>query len=176
MSYVVVCLCTARNINYQRKGKHMTYEYTWKGYEQRVPAKVVGEHFQTLEREHGCVTSQNFLDSARPKDSPVHSLFEWDDTKAAERFRLHQATVIICSLKVTVTEENSEPITVRAYVTTDKHQERSSFFNVQAALMDDNMREKVLALALKEAEAFRRKYADLIELASVMDAIDKLIA
>ena len=65
----------------------MVYEYSWSGYEQKVSAQIVGEHLKTLEAKHGRVTRELLLDSAKDKESPVHSLFEWDDTKAAEKFR-----------------------------------------------------------------------------------------
>ena len=153
----------------------MVYEYSWSGYEQKVSAQIVGEHLKTLEAKHGRVTRELLLDSAKHKESPVHSLFEWDDTKAAEKFRLHQATVIICSLRVTAKEENTEPVVVRAYVTADPHQEVSSYFNVHDALKDSTMRKKVLAMARREAEAFRRKYKSLVELAHVIEAINDFV-
>ena len=37
------------------------------------------------------VTPSMVLEAARAKDSPLHGLFVWDDTEAAEKYRLIQA-------------------------------------------------------------------------------------
>jgi hypothetical protein len=38
--------------------------------------------------EHGDeLTEQIVVDAARSPDSPLHSLFEWDDAKAARKYR-----------------------------------------------------------------------------------------
>ena len=39
----------------------------------------------------GEIKASTLVDSARPKSSPIHSAFEWDDKKAGEEYRLMQA-------------------------------------------------------------------------------------
>ena len=46
--------------------------------------------------------------AARPKSSPIHKLFEWDDTIAAERFRLSQARNHVNHLEVVIIQEKGE--------------------------------------------------------------------
>ncbi|BBY37516.1 hypothetical protein MMAN_16500 [Mycobacterium mantenii] len=43
---------------------------------------------ERLAAEHGDeLTEQVVVDAARSPDSPLHSLFEWDDAKAARKYR-----------------------------------------------------------------------------------------
>jgi hypothetical protein len=53
--------------------------------------KGVTEVAQQLYDEHGALRSEDLLAAARPKDSPAHSGFEWNDKKAGHEFRLIQA-------------------------------------------------------------------------------------
>ena len=72
----------------------MVYKYK-NGISYSVPAQVVGKQFEKIEKKYGELNSQNVLDSARSEKSPIHDLFEWDDTQAAEKYRLSQASKLI---------------------------------------------------------------------------------
>lgn len=144
--------------------------YKWKNYKYSVPAEVVGKHFQKLEKKEGALTSQNVLESARSEKSPIHSLFEWDDTKAAEQYRLKQAAQLICNLTVEI-ETDDKPIECRAYMDVSEAKV-GSFINVQSAFQSEESREVVLRRALNELSAFKAKYKNLLELQDVFDVID----
>jgi hypothetical protein len=144
--------------------------YKWKNYKYSVPAEVVGKHFQKLEKKEGALTSQNVLESARSEKSPIHSLFEWDDTKAAEQYRLKQAAQLICNLTVEI-ETEDKPIECRAYMDVSEAKV-GSFINVQSAFQSEESRDVVLKRALNELSAFKTKYKNLLELQDVFDVID----
>lgn len=144
--------------------------YKWKNYKYSVPAEVVGKHFQKLEKKEGTLTSQNVLESARSEKSPIHSLFEWDNTKAAEQYRLKQAAQLICNLTVEI-ETDDKPIECRAYMDVSEAKV-GSFINVQSAFQSEESREVVLRRALNELSAFKTKYKNLLELQDVFDVID----
>lgn len=59
--------------------------------------------------------AQNVVDAARPVTSPIHALFEWDDGKAAENYRLSQARrliqIVMVRREVTM-HENDGPATI----------------------------------------------------------------
>jgi hypothetical protein len=80
--------------------------YTWlKGTRYTVDANVVGHALEDIEETMGKVTPQALVKKAEAKTSPLHPLFEWDDTKAAARFRDHQARNVIRSVQVVVSEK-----------------------------------------------------------------------
>ena len=148
----------------------MVYEYSWSGPQRAVSAEKVAKHIEHLEAQYGEVTSALFLDSARSEDSEMHGLFEWDDTKAAENWRMEQARVIIASIRVNVVEEDMSPIKTRAYV---QHEPRNSgYVSVGKALSDEDKRSKVIDQARKEASWFIEKYKAFEELAEVIDAMN----
>lgn len=58
-------------------------------------------------RNDGEVTPAAVVAAARPKRSPMHGLFEWDNTIAAEAWRLRQARQAIISLTVEVEQSGA---------------------------------------------------------------------
>ncbi len=68
-----------------------------------------------LESPDGTITPQTVLDDAQDPASPLHEHFEWDDTKAAQAYRLDQARQLIRSVRLVITNTESVVRTV-AYV------------------------------------------------------------
>lgn len=156
----------------REKEKTMVYKYAVNGIFP-ISAQTAGEELEKIERKHGEVTKELVLESARSAKSVLHPCFEWNDTKAAEKFRLTQATRLINA--VTIVVDEAEVTEVRAFVNvTDSNKGR--FINVQSALTDEDAREIVLRRALNELQAFKKKYADLSELAVVFAAIAQIVA
>lgn len=65
-------------------------------------AKIRAQALKELEDRYGRVTARQLLEAARNKKHPLHREFEWNDSKAAERYRLIQAGEIIRSVRVKV--------------------------------------------------------------------------
>ena len=148
--------------------------YSWK-YQQRISAEIAGKRFKELEAEHGEITPRIVLNDARDEKAVLHPCFEWDDSKAAEAYRLNQASLMIRALVVTV-EKTETPTPTRAYVNVSSMDEKQGrFISVQTALSDEELRAAVLTRAVMELSQFRRKYEDLQELADVFAAVDKVV-
>lgn len=68
-------------------------------------------------QRRGRLTPRDVVEESSAPDSPLHDRFEWDDTVAAERYRLAQAAGLIRSAKVRFVDSSSqEARTVRAFV------------------------------------------------------------
>ena len=102
-------------------------------------------------------------------------MFEWNDGKAAELYRLKQATDVITHIAIKVEGKPEEPY--RAYVNiklSDGQTESGRFINVQSAMENEETRKIVLSAALAEMKRFSDKYAKYRELSEVFEAIDKV--
>ena len=168
-------------------------KYSWKsGYNYKKSADVVGKVLTEIEERDGSVTSKSFLEYSRPEDSETHDMFEWDDTIAAEKYRLAQSGRIINQLQIEVVySEDSSPREVEVEVNrAERFKMVSAFVNVVpktvkgsavftntlSALRDKEKRVQVLKNALAELESFKARYESLEELSGVMDAIKDLKA
>lgn len=154
-----------------------TNKYSYRsGYRFKVPAQVVGETLEGL-AQTGELTSARFLDVSRPEDAPTHNLFEWNDSVAAERYRLQQATVAINSVEVQIVNESTATVIPQAAfvnVISKAPARTGEFAPIDVALSDANMRNTLLQNALKELQSFRRKYSQLSELTAVFAEIKKV--
>lgn len=115
------------------------------------------------------VSPEEVLSKAKDKDSELHKCFEWDDSVAAEKFRLQQARLIICNLVVVTPNKEEEP--VRVYQISS---ERNTYQPTRFFLQQPDEYQKLLQRAKEELKALQKRYKMLSELELVFSAIDEL--
>lgn len=147
--------------------------YRWKeGARMAADAAKVGPELERIRiRHNGRLEPDWVVHEAKAEASPLHPLFEWNDTIAAQNYRVDQARGVIRSIEVVI-EDRPEQKPVRAFVSVVRENDRT-YTSVQDAMSDPKLREQVLRAALAELEAWRRRYAELVELANVFAAIDE---
>ena len=143
----------------------MTYQ--WKTPFHKVDADIAGRVCERLEEE-GNLNAKTLVEVSRPEDAPLHPEFEWDDAAAAERWREQQARCIINHLTVVIDEK--EPVRKFFNITASE----ANYTSIDVILQSTDSKDKLLQMALRELEAFKRKYSQLEELSRVFNAIDTL--
>lgn len=63
---------------------------------------------QELFDKHGKITASMLVQAAKSKDSPAHDAFEWNNTKAANEYRLWQARQFIKKVTIIYKEEEQK--------------------------------------------------------------------
>lgn len=137
-------------------------------------AKAVGEHLELLrERFKGELTPEDVIADAKNGNSPLHSFFEWSDSEAAHQYRLQQARGLIRSVVAIYAREEAPPIRTRAYVHINEpgapHYREASH-----AMSLSKTRDMVLLNALNELLQWQKKYKDLVEFASLFEAVQQV--
>ncbi len=138
------------------------------GRNRTVPAATVAHAILDIElkKKDACEAS-DLVNEARPNTSPLHPLFEWDDSVAAERFREEQARHIIRNVRFTSIPANDEPaITKVAFISIG-----SGYRNIDAVLRSKPLREKMLEDARNQLKAWDERFGHLSELAVIRNAI-----
>lgn len=145
--------------------------YKWKaGSHIKASATAAGEVFEELERTVG-LTPANLVEASKPKSAPLHGAFEWNNTKAAEKYREYQAGHLIRCIAIVHEQEEAEPVTIRAYHPTAD----GVYENISVIVNDEEKMEALLQRALRELGWFKAKYESLSQLTPVMDAIDEVL-
>ena len=145
--------------------------YKWKtGAVVKTNADVAGKQFEQLEKTVG-LTPQTVLDANRAENAPLHNEFEWNDEQAAELYRLRQAGYLIRSISVIVQTQQNEEKEVRAFFQTEY---KGEYESISVIFDDENKHDALLEKALKELEAFSRKYETLVELKPIRTAMKKI--
>lgn len=146
--------------------------YQWKSVSRiRADANEAGAMFEHLEATVG-LTPQNLLEANRAEGTPLHNEFEWDDNVAAEAYRITQARYMIQMLCIKPEENEESNTPIRAFFKTE---EKSGYESLSVIMRHEDKCAAMLRRALKELEAFKRKYAVLEELVPVFDAIEAIV-
>lgn len=125
-----------------------------------------------IKRHDGLLKPEVVVEAARPASSPLHGSFEWDDGEAAEMWRIEQARHLI-RVYVTVVEGSSTES--RAFVALSSDRASGGGYRaIVSVLHDEDLRNVLLADALRDMKTFRERYAALNEMAGVMKAMDRV--
>ncbi len=140
----------------------------WKpGSRYGADAKKVADEISSI---GDSATPAQILDKARDNKSELHKCFDWNDSEAAEKWRLHQARNIVCSLVYKEESKEAAP-SVRLFFKTDNE---CGYKPTSLILQNKDEYKKLLSRALAELNSFKAKYKTLSELDGVFDAIDQL--
>ncbi len=132
-----------------------------------------------IKRNGGSITPAIVLQEAKKAKSPLHSHFNWDDSEAANQWRLSQAAELIRKVKVTLVVSPERTVRVRAFMNVvpkrDSEDEEAPSSGVYVTVENamKNHREEILASARSELNCVKNKYSHLQELSEVWEAIDK---
>jgi len=123
----------------------------------------------------GIVQPEDVVAFARNKNTALHAAFEWDNSKAAEQYRLYQARHLIRVMVDVVPYEGRE-VQVQAFVSLKSERyEEGGYRYMPEVMKTEDGRQTVIDTALWELKAFQNKYRAVRELAEVFEAIEKVI-
>jgi len=155
--------------------------YIWKGStgakeKEDAKAQMIGERLAEIEKHHGELKAEHVLADARSDNSPLHKYFDWDDTEAAEKWRLGQARQLIKSVYVKRIEDKEVRVPTRAFVNLRPAEEADRVYeNIVSVMSDEFKRTQLLKRAKEELGMWRKRYSDLNEFADVFGVIDQTL-
>ncbi len=151
-----------------------------KSFEARgVKAEKANEVLERLQAKHGKeFTRDHVLAEAAKARSPIHKIFDWDDTVAATRWRERQASQLIASIEVTYEERPDIPVRafeVKRKAPRSKPEQKTVFASHQAIMADPDAREMLKQEALRSLISWRKRYRDINEFEILFRDIDATI-
>jgi len=146
-----------------------------------ITTETVDDVTQELEeirsRYGGILRAEDVVEFARDETTCLHSHFEWDDTEAAEQYRLEQARRVI-RLRVTVAKNlgSDRPVPMYVSLTTDRAQPGGGYRTFVDVMSSEELKAELLRQALSEFKRVRSRYNELRELAPIFAAIEQVDA
>jgi hypothetical protein len=135
--------------------------------------QAVGEALaQITEKSKGHLTPKAVVGAARDAGSILHQHFEWDNSVAAEKYRLDQARSLIRAIHVADIMVDDKP--ARAFLSiADKG--GTTYRTVDEVLSSQDLQQRVLEQAHRDLIAFETRYRSLEEVCKfVRQAREKL--
>lgn len=144
----------------------------------------ISETLRLIEEKDGNITPRSVLLEARQKHSPLHRYFEWDDGEAAEKYRLWQARELIAKVYV-VDKGRPELPPVRAFVNVrtapQSHSDdqgnngcTQAYMSITRLESRADLQAQVLAYAMSQLVAWRKRYGHYHQFLKIASAIDSL--
>ena len=134
----------------------------WKFLKFKADADKVYDEIQSIGES---ATPQQILDFAKSESTELHKCFTWDDTEAAEKWRLQEARFIVCNL-VFEEKDETKPV-IRAIQLGD-----SGYTPVKLIIQKKDEYQRLLDRAYGELRAFKQRYKMLTELEAILELIE----
>lgn len=146
-------------------------------------AIIVDREFDRLYAEHGTLTTDLVLETAKDEDHPLHKYFEWDDSVAAQKYRQAQATAMLLASKMVLLLQREENGIAPKVVSAERTEVRrlvapfrgGGFKMRNAALSVEDERQALIERKKASLRGWCRETADIAELAEIRAAILKLV-
>jgi len=155
------------------KGGNKKIEYK----ETKKISKEVIDEILIVKEKKG-LTAENLLNSARKKSSSLNKLFDWDDSTAAENWRMQQARQIINEVKIIVEDKELfafENIRISVDEQSGESIEKSKrvYEGIVEIMNDKEKRSQLILRALQEAKYWKERHSQFVELKTVFESIDR---
>lgn len=132
----------------------------------------IAARLREMEKD-GRLTPAEVLEEARNPDSPLHDQFNWNDTEAAEKYRLGQASRLIVRLRVNVTVHS---VPVRAPVYVRDPEVAGSFRNIETIRSHEDASRAVIVDEMKRVTNAVRRAKTVAAVLGLTDEISQIDA
>lgn len=126
-----------------------------------------------LENTRGQITPRQIVEAARKKDSPLYGLFDWDRSRAAEKWWLHRARVILGAVQIQVTTQEFT-FKAPAYIV-DTTVDGQGYRSVAQLKTDSDSARESLIYTLETAAGHLRRALDLATPLGLAGEVDQLL-
>lgn len=143
------------------------YQYSIQGL-YKVPAEDAGKELERIRQKYGTLKAEDVVTESKDPSSLLHSIFEWNNKKAGDAWRINQAKALIRSVIVTV-EHKEVQCKVRAFVSVaEGPHDRASYVPIHEATSNDYAKKYLMNCAKHDMECFTAKYRTLSELDGII--------
>jgi len=126
--------------------------------------------------DNGMLKAGKVVEYARDESTHLHKCFEWDDTKAADKYRLDQARKQI-SAYVMVVQSPRGPVEIRAFMSLPSDRLAGGGYRKTTDILQDQaLIAELVGSAMKELAVVKARYDAVAALAPVWAAADQVAA
>ena len=131
--------------------------------------EIVAKELDKIEQKYGFISPKQVVIEATPNDSPLHNYFTWDESKAAESYRMWEARHLITSVRIEIMGRLTDGFW-NAKVLIEKDTDFQAYFSTRKVLSNKELYLQVLSQAISELEYWQKKYKELKELHEIVDS------
>jgi hypothetical protein len=150
---------------------HASINKTLKGAD---PQKI-GQTVEQIQRKRGGnFEAVDLVNEARSPKSALHRVFEWDNTEAAEQYRIQQARHLLSVLVVETELPDRENVTHRVFVSVTEQGE-TGYSSLTHVMTDESLRRQFLTKLLNQLETLQEQCKQYQDLAEIMSPVKEKV-
>lgn len=116
-------------------------------------------------------TPAQIVDRAKDETSELHKCFDWNDTEAAYKWRIHQARQVVCHLVIKQTDEERKQNKPQRRIF-EKPSHESGYKPVTLIVQNQDEYQRLLSMAYADLQKFKARYSSLSEMEEILALID----
>lgn len=137
--------------------------------------KEIDAEISRIYKENGGITPDLVIKAASDPKNVLHHLFEWDDTKAGNAFRVDQARQIITSVKINIVTE-SRTISAVSYVRDPRlPSDQQGYISVDKLKTDKDLAKDSIKYEFQRAYAHLHRAKTHAEILGMEDQVSELL-
>lgn len=139
-------------------------------------ATIIRE-FKAIKRANGGkLEPELVLERARDPASKLHRFFEWDDQRAAAKWRVEQARKLIGQYYILVDyRDGKDPSPMRAEIVIKEPGQEPAYRSTVEIMQSDVLTNQLLSQARAEIRAWKARYGRFKQFAAAVRAADGLL-
>lgn len=137
---------------------------------------TVTSELHRIYKKNGRLHPPDVVAAARNPDNPLHSRFTWDDTAAADAYRIWQARQLIAEVWVTIPNSKGGTYTVRAY--NALRSDGTGYRHTRDIMAGSELKAALMAQMAEDLERVTERYEALRSVASarkVFEVVDEYV-
>jgi len=144
---------------------------TWGTFKFKADAQKCADEIMEICEELESATSQQILEKARDSNTELHKCFTWDDTEAAEKWRISEARAVVRNLKIIEQkpDKQTEPTTIRVFYKTDNE---SGYKPTKLILKKPDEYKALVERCRSELLAIKQKFNSISEYEEIWEMIN----
>lgn len=137
--------------------------------------KEIDAEISRIYSENGSITPDLVIKAAEDPNNVLHHLFEWDDSKAGNAYRVDQARQIITSVKINIVTE-SRTISAVSYVRDPRlPNDQQGYISVAKLKTDKDLAKDSIRYEFQRAYAHLHRAKTHAEILGMEDQISALL-
>jgi hypothetical protein len=143
---------------------------------EKITEKVVKEILNIKEKKG--LTAEEVLSQAQKKNSALHDFFTWDDSVAAEKYRLQQARILINEVKIIVNTEEYyafENVNIKVNDSeTEPLETTRQYFTRDEIISTPSLRQQIILRAYNNIIYWKKQYECYAEFQPIIEGIKRV--
>jgi hypothetical protein len=144
---------------------------TWGTFKFKADAQKCADEIMEICEELESATPQQILEKARDSNTELHKCFTWDDTEAAEKWRISEARAVVRNLKIIEQkpDKQTEPTAIRVFYKTDNE---SGYKPTKLILKKPDEYKSLVERCRSELLAIKQKFNSISEYEEIWEMIN----